>query len=45
MKKKFALLLAAAMVSTTVLSGCGGSKDSSAGAGDAGVVAEEGITW
>ena len=42
MKKKFALLLAAAMVSTTVLSGCGGSKDSSAGAGDAGVVAEEG---
>ena len=24
MKKKFALLLAAAMVSTTVLSGCGG---------------------
>ena len=42
MKKKFALLLAAAMVSTTVLSGCGGSKDNGAGAGDAGAVAEEG---
>ena len=42
MKKKFALLLAAAMVSTTVLSGCGGSKDNNAGAGDAGVVTEEG---
>ena len=42
MKKKFALLLAAAMVSTTVLSSCGGSKDNGAGAGDAGAVAEEG---
>ena len=42
MKKKFALLLVAAMVSTTVLSGCGGSKDNGAGAGDAGAVAEEG---
>ena len=40
MKKKFALLLAAAMVSTTVLSGCGGSKDN--GAGNAGAVTAEG---
>lgn len=42
MKKKFALLLAAAMVSTTVLSGCGGSKDNGAGAGNAGAVTAEG---
>ena len=42
MKKKFALLLAAAMVSTTVLSGCGGSKDNGADAGNAGAVTAEG---
>ena len=40
--KKFALLLAAAMVSTTVLSGCGGSKDNGADAGNAGAVTAEG---
>ena len=42
MKKKFALLLAAAMVSTTVLSGCGGSKDNGADAGNTGAVTAEG---
>ena len=41
MKKKFALLLAAAMVSTTILSGCGGNKDNSS-AGNTGVVSADG---